>query len=72
MHPVTYTTYDNLLVLHSHALAVSAFCTRLSCHPTLILVSLNIGFTVSTLAPVSITLVSIESFLHRIVRVLLA
>jgi hypothetical protein len=41
--------------LASHALAVSALRTPPSCHPTLALVSLSTGFTLTVLALVSIT-----------------
>jgi hypothetical protein len=41
--------------IHSHALAVSALRTPPSCHPTLALVSLSVGFTLTVLALVSMT-----------------
>jgi hypothetical protein len=47
-------------IVHSHALAVSAFCAPLRCHPTLSPVSLSTPFTSTALASASITLHSLK------------
>ena len=41
--------------IHSHTLAVSAFCRAFGCHPTLASVSLSTRFTLTALASVSMS-----------------